>query len=179
MSFSTHNNQFNQGLGVRRHEGIVMNWEALGAIGQIIAATAVVVSLMYLAAQIRHQNRESRLSAMREISNGFRNSTTKLLDSGITGIFVKCFDGFETLTNEERLKLIIGITSIFRAWEEAYIQRENGYVDERSWKPMLSYCTYILSASPGQRVWEMRKEHFDGRFRDFVDGLERMEYSLK
>jgi hypothetical protein len=35
-----------------------MNWDALGAIGEIIGAVAVLVTLFYLAAQIKMQNRE-------------------------------------------------------------------------------------------------------------------------
>jgi hypothetical protein len=49
-----------------------MNWDAVGAVGEILVAAAVVVSLIYLAAQIRNQNRESRLSAMLEISGSSR-----------------------------------------------------------------------------------------------------------
>ena len=33
-----------------------MNWEAISAIGEIVGALAVVISLVYLAAQIRNQN---------------------------------------------------------------------------------------------------------------------------
>ena len=40
-----------------------MNWDAIGAIGNIIGAFAVVVSLIYLAIQIRTQNKQSKLSA--------------------------------------------------------------------------------------------------------------------
>ncbi|MBM89375.1 MAG: hypothetical protein CMQ41_13465 [Gammaproteobacteria bacterium] len=35
-----------------------MNWEALGAIGEIIGAAAVLATLFYLAAQIKTQNRQ-------------------------------------------------------------------------------------------------------------------------
>ena len=35
-----------------------MNWDALGAIGEIIGAIAVLATLYYLAAQIKMQNRE-------------------------------------------------------------------------------------------------------------------------
>ena len=35
-----------------------MNWDALGAIGEIIGAVAVLATLYYLAAQIKMQNRE-------------------------------------------------------------------------------------------------------------------------
>jgi hypothetical protein len=100
-----------------------MNWDAIGAVGEIVGAVAVVISLIYLAAQIRNQNRESRLTRMHEMSHGFREATSKLLDAEVTDIFVKAIGSFESLTDGERLNLIIGMTAIFRAWEEAFIQR--------------------------------------------------------
>ena len=51
-----------------------MNWEAIGAIGEIVGALAVVLTLIYLAFQVRYarnatldQNRLTRSSAIREI----------------------------------------------------------------------------------------------------------------
>jgi hypothetical protein len=156
-----------------------MNWDALGAIGELVGAVAVFLSLAYLAAQIRNQNRESRLAAMHDISTAFRESTAKLLEDDLSGIFVKAIESFEGLTDKERLRLLIAVTSIFRAWEEAFIQHDVGHLDDRTWKPMLSYYSFILSSPPGRRSWEMRKEHFDDRFREFVDALEPREYSLE
>ena len=37
-----------------------MNWEMLSAIGQLVAAIGVIISLVYLAVQIREQNKERR-----------------------------------------------------------------------------------------------------------------------
>ena len=31
-----------------------MNWDAIGAVGEVIGAMAVVISIIYLAVQIRH-----------------------------------------------------------------------------------------------------------------------------
>jgi len=45
-----------------------MNWDAIGAVSEIVGAAAVVISLMYLAVQIRNQNAESKAGAMRDIS---------------------------------------------------------------------------------------------------------------
>jgi hypothetical protein len=155
-----------------------MNWDAIGAVGEIIGAAAVVLSLVYLGKQIQSQNRESRIAAMHEISLGFREATTKLIDLGVTDSFLKAADGFELLSDEERLKLIIGLVSVFRAWEEAFILYDIGHLDERIWKPMLSYYAFILASPPGRGVWEMRREHFDDRFREFVNGIELPAWSL-
>ena len=48
-----------------------MNWDAIGAIGEILGAIAVVATLFYLAVQIRYariatvdRNRESRVNGI-------------------------------------------------------------------------------------------------------------------
>jgi len=44
-----------------------MNWEAIGAIGEIVGAVAVVVTIGYLAVQIRQNTRSVRDSAFQEV----------------------------------------------------------------------------------------------------------------
>ena len=56
-----------------------MNWDAAGAIGEIIGATAVVVSVIYLAVQIRGQTEQAKLAATRELMSNFTNRWTELL----------------------------------------------------------------------------------------------------
>ena len=36
-----------------------MNWEALGAVSEIVGALGVIITLLYLAAQIKHASRIS------------------------------------------------------------------------------------------------------------------------
>ena len=43
---------------------ISLDWEMISAVGQMLGAVGVIISLIYLAAQIRNQNKESRRSAM-------------------------------------------------------------------------------------------------------------------
>jgi len=48
-----------------------MNWDAIGAAGEVLGAIAVFVTLVYLATQIRHAREESRraLSQARSEAN--------------------------------------------------------------------------------------------------------------
>ena len=47
-----------------------MNWDAIGAIGEIVGALAVVVTLIYLAIQIRSSNKHSELESFRHNGDG-------------------------------------------------------------------------------------------------------------
>src|SRR3954451_22793865 len=48
-----------------------MNWDAISAIGQIVGAFGVIVSVIYLAQQVRSNARQTRLASMRMLSEAF------------------------------------------------------------------------------------------------------------
>ena len=58
-----------------------MNWDALAATAELLAAIGVIVSLVYLAAQIRHgtlqvaeQSRSQRLTSLADVLSDSRSS---------------------------------------------------------------------------------------------------------
>jgi hypothetical protein len=55
-----------------------MNWEALGAIGEIVGAVAVVVTIAYLAVQIRQNTRAVKSSVFSELQSEVRQQAFSL-----------------------------------------------------------------------------------------------------
>ena len=79
-----------------------MNWDAIGAVGEIIGGVAVLVTLIYLAIQVRHARRAQQAEAIRanrierrEYHTGFRDSPY------IPKIYAKLESGEELNTEEE------------------------------------------------------------------------------
>ncbi len=101
-----------------------MNWDAISAVGEIVGASAVVVSLLYLAVQIRTQNTQSRLSTLHEISIDFREATAKFANEDIADISVRANKDFDVLSDPELHRLIVLTVGLFRAWEEACTLRD-------------------------------------------------------
>ncbi len=66
----------------------VMNWSAVGAIGELLGAAAVVVSLLYLAAQMRMGARQAQLEAGRNLSRGIGDVSLALSVNGELGLWV-------------------------------------------------------------------------------------------
>ena len=50
-----------------------MNWNAIGALGEIFGAVAVFVSLAYLAIQIKANTASMRTASRQSVSNEFRD----------------------------------------------------------------------------------------------------------
>ncbi len=155
-----------------------MNWEAIGAIGEIIGAAAVVGSLVYLAVQIQSQNRESRISSMHDISVGYRDSLALMAEGDTADLYVKAYDDYESLTRPETIRLIAGSSSLFRIWEEAYLLYQAGYLEKRTWETMLRQFNGYLSTRPFYEIWAIRKQYFDDEFQEFVNSLGPVDYAF-
>src|SRR5262245_29337855 len=79
-----------------------MDWNAIGAIGQWVGAFAVVVTLFYLAQQIRQQNQISRYGALKDLLDGF-NQPNELMatNAKLRSVFVNGIRDPTSLSDEE------------------------------------------------------------------------------
>ena len=59
-----------------------MNWEAIGAVSEILAAIAVIVTLIYLAKQIRQNSQAVEISALRDTTEQWNQWSEILATSG-------------------------------------------------------------------------------------------------
>lgn len=156
-----------------------MNWEMVVAICEIVGTVAVIISLIYLATQIRQQNRESRIAAMHDISVGFRDSVSKFASEDMSKIIVKANSNYEQLSDDEAMRFLILASQMFRAWEEAYIQYQEGNLSERNWLPIQKYYTTLMNAPSLQHAWSLRSHCFDEEFADFVKTQIFSEYKFR
>lgn len=153
-----------------------MDLDLLTAISEIVASIAVVISLIYLANQIRAQTREARIAAVHEISEAFRNATAHTQDAALARVFVRGKTDFEALEEAERMQFISLFHSLFRVWEDAFYQHRGGRLPERVWNAMVAQYSSYLSLPGFVKVWQIRKHAYSDDFRAFVDATQPREY---
>ncbi len=149
-----------------------MNWEAISTIAESIGAIAVVFSLLYLAMQVRTQNRESQMAAVHEIIAAFRGMQTPLQDPGLAKLWEKAVLDFGTLKGSERIQIYAVVGPMLRIWEEAYLQYKSGRLDQEAWEMMNAQYRDLLSMKAYPEFWKKRKHVYAERFRDYVDSVE-------
>jgi hypothetical protein len=67
-----------------------LDWNAIGAIGEIVGAAAVVVTLIYLTAQIRQNNRNLEESTSSAINQSFASLNSRISsDEAFADLFVR------------------------------------------------------------------------------------------
>jgi hypothetical protein len=116
-----------------------MNWEAIGAIGEIIAAAAVVFSFVYLAAQIRQNTQQVEEQCRTQRQNGLlgaRSAFTEwrslvIQDATVAAIWKKGSASLELLNEEERVRMDFLLIDFFWAHATIWLQMSEGMADER------------------------------------------------
>ena len=89
---------------------------ALGAIGELIGGVAVVATLIYLAVQVRHSIRTTRVASFRSAKEGFTHQNNLLATvPGLAALFIKGSQDFGALEPEEEIRFASHVTGA-RVW---------------------------------------------------------------
>ena len=130
-----------------------MDWNAIGAVGEILGASAVVISVVYLAAQVKSQTVESKLVATRDLA-GKRAEIMKIVgtDDAMAEIWIKAIRDYESLKGVERMRASMLFHMAMRGAEQEFIHIGTGHADD----PYLESVNRVLSGTlsfPGLRQW--------------------------
>ena len=103
-----------------------MNWEAIGAVGEVVGALAVVMSLIYVGIQIRQSNQLARAGTFHGINTHYSSIMSQISgDEGLARICRKVKGG-EELDPDELERYTAFLNSYFAMLEDVYIQQESG-----------------------------------------------------
>ena len=156
-----------------------MDWQALSAIGEATGAVAVVISVLYLAHQIRIQSAETRLAAIHEVSVGFREGiAATFLDPQLARVFHLGKDGPEHLDPAERIQFIALVQRNWRVWEDVFYQYRDGRLNEPLWRSMERQYSALLVWPGVQWVWSIRRDFYTPEFGRYVDTVEPKDHPI-
>ncbi len=116
---------------------------------------------------------------MHEIAEAYRDAMKGLGDIEFLEIMDKAHQDFDSLTDPERIVLIVTYLSVFRVCEEAFIQFELGRLDKRYWDGMEKETKILLGVPSAERFWTMRHFLFDETFQQYVSSLQATDWKLE
>ena len=137
-----------------------MNWDAIGAIAELLGAVGVIASLVYLASQIREsreqmiQNTRASKAAAHQMYEQGVSST--IMDAvripGLQEVLRRGDIDFEGL-NEEDAHRYSNVALVYvRTWDNAYYQHRMGMLDDVRWQvARRDLEAYVLQ--PGVSQW--------------------------
>ena len=149
-----------------------MTLQDLGNIGEFIAAVAVVVSLLYLAAQIRQNTRSVQASVYESTNRASSDALTQLgLDTEAAGIYLAGAQDYEALSEKDRLRFHAMLLATFNNFETLFYHHQRRNVDPELWSSRVVRLRWMVRA-PGVAAWWSRTRPLFGEsFQQFVDGI--------
>ncbi|MBX3705415.1 MAG: hypothetical protein KF911_02190 [Pseudomonadales bacterium] len=150
-----------------------MNLEALGNLGEFVGGLVVVVSLVYLARQIRQNTRAQRMQAyavaLGRISE-FQSSMSH--DPAFSEILLEGVLHPDRMSQAQRVQFTWVFYEMFGAFEFIYLQSESGDMPDEVWARWSSTLRWWISF-PGVRAW------WDARPAPFTDAFSRQVEMLR
>ncbi len=147
-----------------------MTIQELGSIGEFVSSIAVLVTLIYLVIQIRHNRNATVASTLQMTRIQFQNIAIANRDSAIAPIIIKADKG-EPLTEEEEYRLSNHVNLQWNLLFSEYVQEQIGYTE--GWTPSDKIALQrIFYRYDGRAAawWESTgKEIYPAEFVDYVE----------
>ena len=134
-----------------------MNWDAIGAIGELVGAIAVVISLFYLAFQIRANTKSIQGSSYQELLVLFQGVNNQAYNPEFSGVIRRFLSHSDDLSESDTHRGRQYFQNIIRNMQHAHLQFLTGNISETQWG-ILSGSFGGYAASPGfTNLWEQSK----------------------
>ena len=147
-----------------------MNWEAIGAVGEVMGAIAVVVSLLYVAVQIRQNTKIVAANTIQAVSTASSDITMRLAESSeLSELLTKMFSEPENLTPKESMRMELILRAAFRNYENYYYQHKRGYLEDDMWTGYRHTMLTQVAGPFGEAWWKTHQVAFGKSFVDFVN----------
>lgn len=144
-----------------------MNWDAIGAIGEVVGAIAVVISLLYLATQIRASARQSAATIeLNTIAKFTDLLEVNVQSERVSRLLVKALSG-KKLTPDEEFSYLSQLTRVFQSYAITHIAYENKQLSEKQYKNYSKSLRHSCATFPhAQEYLQDWLEQFDPGLKD-------------
>ena len=146
-----------------------MDWNMIGALGEVVGAGAVVVTLFYLARQIRDSARQDRREQYSQLNRDFLQLPSAIAnDESFADVFFRGAVDADSLSPSERARFYSGVLIVFRSIEALFHYHKEGSVAD--WGAASHRATMIdlLGMNGFRQYWTERRHWFSVDFQEEV-----------
>lgn len=132
-----------------------MNWEAVGAVANLVAAGAVVASLLYLGIQVRQTNRQAEAAAQVEWIKGW-NEVIKawIHDTETISAVRNGFQDIGSLSDDEMAVFHMHLAAMTNHWLLASELYERGLLPDSLYRGCTDVVVSVHSTPGGRKFLE-------------------------
>ena len=147
-----------------------MNWEAVSAIAEWLGVVLIVVSLGYVAIQIRQNTKPVRAATELDTGRQWSEFHARIAHSqDMADIWDKGLTNVEDLSVPEKRKFIWLVAEYLFLVESLYRQRQMGFLGHDSWSQHQSAVTGLLLHPVIESWWESGVSPYSPEFKAAIN----------
>ncbi len=132
-----------------------MNWDAIGAIGEIAGALAVVGTLAYLALQIKQNTNSAQSQSRQTLIDGWAKTQAELSrEPELLRIYACAIMRWSDLLNVEKTQFDVGMGQFLANLQNGILLRNAGMLDQATLETTASFMLTILRSEGGAKWWQ-------------------------
>ena len=148
-----------------------MSLSDLASVGSFVSGLAVLISLIYLALQVRQTERNQKISIRHTRVSRIVELQLAQTDPAVADAWLHGTASPGELTQTELVQFTNLCRALFFHFEDSFYQREEGLLNDNAYETVVGGAR-LLARSPGFRAaWKMARPNFGGRFLDFMNGI--------
>jgi hypothetical protein len=148
-----------------------MSLSDLAALGSFVSGVAVLISLIYLALQVRQTKRNQQIAIRHSRVSRVVDLHLALADPAVAEAWLHGSASPQEITPTELSQFTNLCRALFFHFEDSFYQREEGLLNDDAFETVVAGVRFS-ARSPGWRAaWKISRPNFGGRFLDFMDGL--------
>ena len=157
---------------VARDDVEIMNPGKLKDVAEMVGITAIVVSLIFVALEVRQSAAATRGATQQALADSAREASGALVRDLETAEMIMRFlnaSDWSDFTDAERFQSVLLFTSMLRVYESAYYQWSEGNLAPEIWA---GWDSSLRDTAPMPGValyWSERQHYYDERFRLYFE----------
>jgi hypothetical protein len=149
-----------------------MNWQAIGAIGEILGALGVFISLLYLATQIRSSRRSDQMIAVADAGSAVDQWIGQLVrDENLFDLYRRGLTDYESLGREEKGRFAMLILQFLRRLEAVWHHRQLVTIDTGYWQSLEAVIFKVIGTVGGRRGFQKHADTLTPEFAALVESI--------
>ena len=149
-----------------------MNWDAIGAVGEILGATAVVATLIYLARQMQQEARADTAETMGSWLADYNGIVLDILrDPDVAQILRQGLTDFEQLSRNDQMRFHAWMVPHLLNAQVLWFQLNDGIMHRQIADQILTFNAMMLKTNGGSYWWSTARVIWRPEFVEHIDKL--------
>lgn len=149
------------------------NLQSIYLVAEIIAAFAVIASLLFVGIQMRQNTNALRIAAGQGLVASWSATNRDIIaNKDMAELLSPLLDGTKDMPEgADRLRLLLWAQNVIREGEMNYYNWVDGNLADHQWEQLKANTVWLMSAPAGRAIWAELRHHYSARFQAEIDGV--------